>query len=198
MPNAHDPATLEFYDREAADYVARSQQVPSRHLAGFMARLPAGGEVLELGCGAGRDALAMIAAGFRVDATDASPAMARQAKALIGQPVRVMRFDALRAEAAYDGIYANASLLHVPRAELGVVLSHLHRALRPGGWHLATYKAGLAEGRDRWGRFFNYPDEEILRAVYQAAGFRVEALTACVGGGYGGVREAWLAVTVQR
>lgn len=140
----------------------------------------------------------MIAAGFRVDATDGSAAMAGEAEARIGQPVRIMQFDELNAQAVYDGIFANASLLHVPRSKLPGILARLYHALRPGGWHVASYKAGTAEGHDCHGRFFNYPDADWLRATYLAAGFRIEELTEYTGGGYHEEQVPWLAITVQR
>ena len=69
------------------------------------------------------------------------------------------------ADAAFDGVWANACLLHVPRTALPGILAKVQRALRPGGVFYASYKAGEAEGRDRFGRFFNYPDAAWLKAA---------------------------------
>lgn len=60
-----DPETLKFYADNAATYVQHAQR-PTPQLAGFMARLPSGSTVLELGTGNGRDAAAMLASGFAV------------------------------------------------------------------------------------------------------------------------------------
>jgi hypothetical protein len=70
----------------------------------------------------------MIAAGFQVDPTDGTPEIAQKAQARLNRPVRVMRFDELDAEAAYDAIWANASLLHVRRHDLPAVLRLVFRA----------------------------------------------------------------------
>lgn len=78
-PVAFDPATLAFYAAEAPVYAASGPGGTSRHLAGFLARLSRSARILELGCGGGRDAEAMIAAGFDVDATDGVPALAAEA-----------------------------------------------------------------------------------------------------------------------
>ena len=75
----------------------------------------------------------MLDRGFDVDPTDGVPAMAAEAETLLGRPVRIMRFDELEAAAAYDGIVALASLLHVPRDDLAGVLARIWRALKPGG-----------------------------------------------------------------
>jgi len=164
------------------------------------AALPPGAKVLELGCGGGRDARAMIAAGHDVDATDGTPEIAAKAEALIGRPVRVLRFEDLNATAAYDGVWANASLLHVPRAALSGVPARVHAALRPGGLHMASFKGGGAEGRDRHGRYFNYLSaDEILAAYRQSGAWEVEWLREHVGGGYDpGVLGPWIAVLLRR
>lgn len=198
MPVERDRQTLRFYDQNAPEYVAGGLQGPSRHLIGFVARLAEGARVLELGCGGGRDAIEMIAAGLQVTLVDASTAMAKQAEARTGLPVRVMGFDEIDARSAYDGIFANASLLHVPREAMSGILTRIHTALRPGGWHFASYKAGLAEGRDEFGRFFNYPDVDWLRATYGAAGLRVDTVQEYPGGSYRGVLQPWIGITVQR
>ncbi|MEI9964986.1 MAG: hypothetical protein WDM92_10020 [Caulobacteraceae bacterium] len=112
MSDAHDPETLAFYDREAEVYAARFDAAYHARLDGFIDRLPHGARVLELGAGGGRDAAAMIARGLDVELTDGSVGLARQAEAKLGRPVRIMLFHELDAEAAYDGVWANASLLH--------------------------------------------------------------------------------------
>lgn len=194
-----DPATLAFYEGEAPRYANHWPDGPGRHLPAFLDRLAAGARILELGCGGGRDAACMIARGFDVDATDGSPAMAAQAAAHLGRPVRVMRFEELGALAAYDAIWANASLLHAPRAELAGVLAAIHRALRPGGWHFASFKLGDGEDRDRIGRLYNYPDEAWLEAAYRNAGEWSEVHTAFgEGTGYEGSASQWIALSLRK
>lgn len=130
----HDKRTLEFYAKEAAAYGARSDNVGvSKNLAAFIAKLPRYATVLDLGCGTGRDTRALIDTGFAVTAVDGSSEMAREAEKRIGRPVRVQLFEDLDDVEAFDGIWANASLLHVPRAGLPKVLTRVHRALKPGG-----------------------------------------------------------------
>jgi SAM-dependent methyltransferase len=165
-----DPVTLEFYAAEAPDYAASSPGGIGRHLAPFLERLAPGASILELGCGSGRDAAQMEALGFEVEPTDGVAEMAEQAAARLGRPVRVLRFDELDAAEGYDGVVAAYSLLHVPREGLVEVLRRVWRALRPGGWHVATYKTGQGEGRDRLGRYHNYPSEPELLEFYAAAG----------------------------
>jgi len=190
----HDEATLAFYDREAGAYAARKDQA-GPHLAAFLEALAPGAKILELGCGGGQDAAAMIAAGFDVTPTDGSAGLAREAEKLLGRPVRVMKFAELDETAAYDGVWANACLLHVPEGGLGDVLGRIHRALKPGGRFYAGFKAGDGGGRDSLGRYYNFPDEARLRAAYAAAGPWTDLdLRHGKGGGFDGVMRDWLHV----
>lgn len=195
----YDDATLRFYANEAQTYAETARDAPSRLLDGFLSQLTPGAHVLELGCGDGRDSEAMVALGFVVDPTDGVAAMAKQAQTRLKRPVRVMRFDQLDAQGAYDGVWANASLLHVPRAALPDVLARILRALKPGGLHLATYKAGDIDGRDGLGRYFNYPTAETLEVAYRAsAGWNILSIQSLEGGDYEGGRRPWIAVTAGK
>jgi SAM-dependent methyltransferase len=188
-----DSETLRFYADQAEAYAARARTAPAARLAGFLDRLPPGAAILELGCGNGMDAAEMLRRGFMVDATDGAPEMAAQAARHLGRPVRVMPFHELDAEAAYDGAWANACLLHVPWSGLPAVLRGIHRALRPGGLFYASYKAGGGEGRDGLGRYYNYPGRAALEAAYgEAAPWSGLVLEDASGAGYDGIATPWL------
>lgn len=193
-----DPATLAFYEREAPRYTLSFGQAPSRHLDAFLDRLQLGARVLELGCGGGRDAARMVARGFAVDATDGAAGMVAKANERFAIGARQMRFDQVDAEAEYDAVWAHACLLHVARADLPGVLAAIHRALRPGGWHYASFKLGDGEGRDGLGRLHNFPDEPWLMRAYGAAGFTLEHAERFRGQGADGIERDWLALTVRR
>ena len=194
-----DPATLAFYAAEASAYTSWGQDAPSEQLESFLARLQPGAAVLELGCGAGRDSEAMIARGFDVTLTDGVPEMAAAAARRLGRAVAVLRFDELDAVSRYDGVWAQASLLHVPRAAVGDTVASIDRALRPGGWHFASFKGGGVEGRDRLGRYFDYLSTEEVETVYRDAGeWAVVDLADYKGSGYDGVCTPWTALTVQK
>jgi SAM-dependent methyltransferase len=196
---ACDSSTLDFYSSSASVYVASGAGGVSRHLPAFLDLLPPKGRILELGCGGGRDAEAMIAAGFSVDPTDGTPEIARRAEARLGQSVRVMRFDELDAVEVYDAIWASASLLHVPRISLPQILGLIVKALKPGGVHFASYKGGGMEGRDRYGRYFNYLSREGITEAYACSGpWKVLSASEYLGGGYDGQQGPWIAITVRK
>jgi len=143
---ARDRVTLDFYSASAPIYLGSGTRGASRHLLPFLNLLPPQARILELGCGGGRDAAVMIAAGFDVDPTDGTPEIVRIAEERLGRPVRVVHFDKLDALETYDAIWANASLLHVPRSFLPQILALVFQALRPGGLHFASYKVGAQKG----------------------------------------------------
>jgi SAM-dependent methyltransferase len=164
-----DEATLQFYRANAQSYAAWAKG-PSTRLIGFLGLLPAGASILELGCGAGNHAAEMLARGFALRATDGSPEMAEIASRRLNHPVATMRFDELEEKEAFDGVWASACLLHVPKKELAGILTRIHRALKTGGVFYASFKAGDSDGRDSLGRYYNYVSEEWLCAAYAAAG----------------------------
>jgi SAM-dependent methyltransferase len=193
-----DAATIAYYQANAPHYTLSFGQAPSRHLDAFLDRLAPGACVLELGCGAGRDSARIAERGFALDATDGTPAMVRKANERFGIAARVMRFDELDAEEAYDAVWAHACLLHVARADLPGVLASVHAALRENGLHFANYKLGSAEGRDPLGRLTNLPDEEWLKHTYRAAGFAILATQRYRGKGADGVQREWYALTLRK
>ena len=154
-----------YYDANAEAFCEATLAVEmSPFYARFLARVPPGGRILDAGCGSGRDALAFRVRGFEVVAFDASAALARLAAEHCGLPVEVLRFQDLDWRDRFDGIWACASLLHVPAAELPEVLHRLARALKPGGVLYASFKYGQGERHHDQRRFTDL-DEAGLGAL---------------------------------
>lgn len=193
-----DPATIAFYEERAPHYTMSFGQSPSRHLDKFLDRLPAGARVLELGCGGGRDSARIVERGFDIDATDGVAAMVRKANERFKVGARQMRFDELAANGEYDAVWAHACLLHASREELPPILSAIHRALKPGGWHFANYKLGDGEGRDLLGRLHNFPDRDWITARYVEAGFEIADCEVYPGQAADGTQRDWIALTLKK
>lgn len=191
-----DQPTLDFYAREAETYATR--YAVSEELAPFLACLPAGSRILELGCGGGQDSAAMIAAGFDVTPTDGSPELARQAENRIGRPVRVLLFEDIGFVGEFDGVWANACLLHVPKPSLAAIFGKIHSALRSGGMMYASFKTGAAEGIDQFGRYYNYPDEAFLREALGPDSWSSIEMNERTGSGYYNLPADWLQVTAVK
>lgn len=172
LPPYHDPTFARRYFTATRD--ADLSQLRSRFLAHVPDPPDGPSRLLDLGCGSGRDALAFHLAGYRVDAIDPSPAMAELAREHARVPVRVLRAQDLDDAGAYDGIWALASLLHVPWDELPDVFRRLERALIPRGVLYASFKPGEGERTVDDGRHFTDMTEERLRdRLRDAPGLRV-------------------------
>ena len=195
---AGDAQTTAFYAAEAVRYAARGTPPNTRHIDRFSSSLAPNAAVLELGCGSGRDSVALLAKGLDLTPSDGAPELAAEAQRRLGRPVQVLRFGDLAAENAYDGVYANACLLHVPRADLPIVLRAIHRALRAGGVFYSSYKEGTAEGRDRFGRLYNYPSPDWLAAAFVAASFPSPEIEQAMGSGYDLEPTPWLHVYARK
>ena len=154
--------TIHYYNHNADAFFADTANVDMSDLhARFLRDLPDGGLLLDAGCGSGRDSKAFLALRYRVRAFDASPELARRAAELIGQTVATRTFDQVDEIACYDGIWACASLLHLPEHALPDALGRLWTALKPGGICYLSFKLGVGE-RTHNGRHFTDANEERL------------------------------------
>jgi len=190
--------TISFYDDNAEAYATRDRKPKATRLDAFLAALPEQAGILELGCGGGQDCAYMLSKGFDVTPTDGSAALARQAEKLVGRPVKVMRFEDLSASEEFGGIWAEASLLHVPRADLPGILTLIRNALKPDGVFHASFKAGTTEGHDSFGRYYNYPSSEWLQELLVAGGWRHIAINEADGGGYDNKPTRWLYLSASK
>jgi len=147
--------TIEYYERSAAQFAQETFALNMEALyKPFLARLPRGGRILDAGCGSGRDAAHFASLGYQVAAFDASPAMVVEARKRTGLDVRCLTFQEIDFNEVFDGVWACASLLHVPHEEMPGVLRRLAAVLRHGGVLYVSYKHGEGERRDEAGRLF--------------------------------------------
>jgi superfamily II DNA or RNA helicase/HKD family nuclease len=157
-------ATLAYYNDNAEAFFADTVGVDMSALHDrFLATLSAGAIVLDAGCGSGRDARAFLERGFRVCAFDASVELAQRAALHAGIAVALRTFDDVREQSCYDGIWACASLLHLPEAAIPAALAQLWAALRPGGTFYMSFKLGSGE-RFHNGRHFTDVTQVQLRS----------------------------------
>jgi SAM-dependent methyltransferase len=141
----------------------------------FLALMPQAGHILDAGCGSGRDTAEFVRRGFRVTAFDGSAALATRAAERTGLPVLHLRFDEVTWNEQFDGVWACASLLHLPTPELRDALVRLVTALKPAGVLFASIKVGSHEG-ERDGRWFNDTTPEGFGAVVRDISPRLEVV----------------------
>ncbi|MDO5853086.1 MAG: class I SAM-dependent methyltransferase [Thermoplasmata archaeon] len=165
--------TSDFYDSDPEGYFDRTFGADmSDARSRFVACLDPGASILDLGCGSCRDTVAFRDAGFDVTPADGSEGMRRVVRERLGIEVVPVDIADMRLGRTFDGIWACASLLHVPSAELPGVMRSIRAMLRPGGAFFCCFKLGTFEGiRD--GRFYTDLTEEGLRILLGDAGFTV-------------------------
>ena len=158
--------TNTFYEQNAAEFFNATLHIDASPLhEQFLPLLPNGGSILDAGCGSGRDALAFKQQGYKVKAFDACAALSALAQVLTGLPVQTCRFMAFESNTQFDGIWACASLLHLPIAELANNISHLAKYLAPDGFFYCSFKYGTGE-QNRDGRhFINMTEEKLIRVL---------------------------------
>lgn len=156
---------MDYYENNAKAFVESTLRVDMQTLyQRFLPLLPKRAYILDAGCGSGRDAKTFIERGYQVTAFDASAEIAALAEKEIGQPVQVQRLQDIQYQNQFDGIWACASLLHVPAKELPDVFRRLARALKPNGVIYCSFKYGQAE-YEKKGRWFTDLDEAGLRVL---------------------------------
>lgn len=187
-------STLDVYNRMADDYARLTADVTPAGLPEFIAAMPAGGAVLDLGCGPGQHAATMAAAGLDVTAVDASPEMCARAAEAADMTVIEASFDDIPDLGQFDGIWASFSLLHAPRADFPRHLAALRDALVPGGLLTLGMKLGSGEGPDKIGRFYAYYSEAELRALLRDADFAPGLARHGEDAGLSGEVSPWLVI----
>ena len=159
--------TIDYYNNNADEFVNGTKDVLFSEVQNrFLSFLPENGFILDFGCGSGRDTICFIEKGYKVDATDGSEKICEIASKNTGIKVRHMLFSELDEDGKYDGIWACASILHLAKEELRVVLKKMIRAVKPGGYIYTSFKYGEFEGY-RNNRYFTDFTEETFRAFIE-------------------------------
>lgn len=194
-----DKETLSVYAEKADEYAELTNDVISDDplLRAFIAAIPEGGCVLDLGCGPGAAAAEMAKAGLSVQAYDPVPQMVLLANRYDGVTAREAGFDDVSGIAVYDGIWANFSLLHAPRADLPKHLGRISEALKSGGVFHIAIKTGTGSHRDGLGRLYTYYTEDELAGLLADAGLTVTGRREGRDKGLAGDVSPWIALTAR-
>jgi SAM-dependent methyltransferase len=164
-PSDYTASTTAYYNAHSAEYCKNTVAVNMSELyAPFLDLVPAGGRILDAGCGSGRDSLAFLRAGYDVVSIDASQEMVKATSKLTGRDASLLTFDEMEFNNEFDGIWACASLLHVSRRDQDGVLGRMTDALKLKGVLYVSFKHGDVE-RLEHGRLFNDMNEPLLETV---------------------------------
>ena len=191
--------TLDYYNTYASEFTADTQNCDmTEKYMPFLDRVKAGGHILDLGCGSGRDSYQFMQRGYQVTAMDGSEALCRVASELTGLPVHHMLFQDIAWQNEFDGIWACSSLLHCYKDELPTVLQKVADSLKLGGTLYVSFKYGDFEG-SRNGRYFTNLTEDTLAKLLQEIP-ELRILETAVTGDVrpGREHELWLNVIIEK
>ena len=167
--------TLAHYDQNAlAFWEGTRDHDVSQNISALLKFIeaPPPFELLDFGCGPGRDLKTFKALGHRATGLEGSPQLAAMARANSGCDVLEQNFLELSLPSSrFDGVFANAVLFHVPGQELPRVLGELYTTLKPGGVLLSSNPRG--DGQEGWNgdRYGSFHDWPAWRDHMRAAGF---------------------------
>jgi SAM-dependent methyltransferase len=168
--------TLGHYNQNADAYWHGTKDHDvAQNYAAFLAPFPKNKilDILDLGCGPGRDVKYFQSLGHRPIGLDGSEVFCSMAREYTGCQILHQKFLNLEISAsAFDGIFANAALFHVPSQELPRVLYDLYTALRPGGILFSSNPRGNDEG---WSgqRYGHYMQLDASKLFLEDAGFEI-------------------------
>lgn len=159
-----------FYDTNADDFFTNTinsnmQQLYTIFEENIPQEYPQPWEILDLGCGSGRDSKYFISAGYKVTALDFSKILAQKASAYIGQEVIVKDMRQIDYLDKFIGIWACASLLHLTETEILATLQKCLAALKKDGVLFASFKYGESNYQKDGRSFTCFTQEKFLNLV---------------------------------
>ena len=155
--------TLSWYRENAIQYAEETRNsLVLDALWEFLSRMKEGGTILDYGSGSGRDSAYFLDKGFSVDSVDGSAEMKAQAERLFGIKVKLASFLSLEEKDKYDGIWAQASILHLEEHDLRVALTLIERALKRDGVFYSSFRKGEEDGYENGRWFTNMTERRFL------------------------------------
>ncbi|MDY4669297.1 MAG: methyltransferase domain-containing protein [Oliverpabstia sp.] len=154
--------SIDYYNRYAVPYYEETVDVDMTEvIEPFMELLPENAEVLDLGCGSGRDTITLEERGFYVTAMDGSEEMCKLAEVNIDQEVLQMTYEEMDFDDVFDGIWACASLVHLTDEEMRDVMKKLILALKMDGILYFSVHKGDRDGIYNGRYFRDYSKKEL-------------------------------------
>lgn len=178
----HVQQTINSYNQIAANYAAEAETRPQeieRNI--FLDYLKPPGSILDVGCGSGKETAFFVQQGFQVIGIDLSQSLLKQAQLLHPElDLKLMDMRQLDfANQIFDGVWANASVLHLDRSDVLPTIREFYRVLKPHGICYVMVKVGQGEeikkdkksqGKARFFTYFSLPEME---KYFTTVGFNI-------------------------
>lgn len=170
-----DNKTIAYYNNRAQQYFASTVNADmSVNCDRFLQYVKPGGVIIDIGAGSGRDILYFMSKGYQVEGIDAAPEMCRLASEYTGVPLICCKIQEWVPDKKYDGIWANASLLHLSLEELEEFILRVDSLLENRGVVYISLKSGIETGIDVTGRYFtNFTEEKVQQIISKSTAIEV-------------------------
>lgn len=176
--------TIETYDKHADRFAENRKGFVLDVFFDVFDDLLKGKNILEIGCGPGRDARLLTDRGYHVTGLDLSEKLVEIARSRVPEAAFLVA-DMLTLpfeDNSFDGIWSAATLHHLTIEDMKVAIKEMYRVLKNGGAAFVSTKAGdgmdiaKEEEFDGSERFFNYTDQETCAKLFVDAGFRIHSI----------------------
>lgn len=173
--------TIEAYEELGKKYIQSAEKLTPKEFSGFIKLLKKGGRILDVGCAGGRDSKKFIKKGFKVIGIDLVDAFLKEARKNVPR-TKFLKMDSGKLKFPknyFDGIWAQAVLLHIKRKDVPGALKGFYRVLKPEGkLHVRVKRGkGTAYIEDKLSggkrRIFTYFSREEMEKFIKKAGFKI-------------------------
>lgn len=190
---------MNYYNKNAQEYFESTLNVDMSKLQNyFMSYLAFQGEILDIGCGSGRDSKVFMSHGYKVLPLEPAEELAKLAENYLGLKISNEKIADIKYQDRFIGAWACASLLHIPSSQMPNALKNIYQSLKNDGYLFLSLKYGKKE-EFRHGRFFcDYTQEKFESLNYQQIGFSLVEYTLSQDKRPGRETEKWLNVLLKK
>lgn len=191
--------TIDYYNKHTKEFIESTKSVDFTNTQNrFLSYLPANASILDFGCGSGRDTKYFLEKKYQVTAIDGSKRICEEASKYTGINVKQMYFEELNDQNRYDGIWACASILHLPKNELYLLFKKMYIALKENGIIYTSFKYGDFHG-ERNGRYFSdFTEDSFKEFLYQIPEFQIMELWITTDVREGRGEQKWLNILIHK